>query len=255
MSCRIPESESNNVPNIAQPPPVLATEDCFFEEKFYKNDASWVSPSNPCQMCFCQNREYKCDKMTCPELDCPTNNKTEVIGECCPVCGGKELTNASNQKCIFNGRTYSPGSKFHPFLIPKGFDLCTECTCDPTFLEIKCKRLNDTNKNCKKQIISEKSEEREMDDDWMTPRTAVIPKVTKPVYSAQHIMRNGGCRNPNDPDKPYANGTVFHPSIASLGEYKCVTCKCSVSMSHYSKYMEIVCYLVSNYVVKMESLR
>lgn len=233
VSCRIPDSENNNVPNIAQPPPVLATEDCFFEEKFYKNDASWVSPSNPCQMCFCQNREHKCDMMTCPELDCPNNNKTEVIGECCPVCGGKELTNASMQKCIFNGRTYSPGSKFHPFLIPKGFDLCTECSCDPRFLEIKCKRLNDTNKNCKKQLNSGKNSDRELDDDWLTPHTAIVPKVAKPVVSADHILRNGGCKNLNDPERPYVNGTVFHPSIASLGEYKCVTCKCSVSSQFF----------------------
>lgn len=230
VSCRIPDSENNNVPNIAQPPPVLATEDCFFEEKFYKNDASWVSPSNPCQMCFCQNREHKCDIMTCPELDCPNNNKTEVIGECCPVCGSKDLANTSMQKCFLNGRTYSPGSKFNPFLIPKGFDLCTECTCDPAFYQIKCTRLNETNKNCRKQLLSERnSNNKEMDDEWFSPPPPVVSKVMKPIISAELILRNGGCKNLNDPERPHANGTVFHPSIASLGEYKCVTCTCLVS--------------------------
>lgn len=230
MTCRTQESENNNVPNIAQPPPLLATEDCFFEEKFYKNDASWVSSFNPCQMCFCQNREHKCDIMTCPELDCPNNNKTEVIGECCPVCGGKELSNLSMKKCIFNGVTYSPGSKFHPFMIPYGFDLCTECVCDLASLDIKCKRLNDTNKNCKKYLTKGKNPDGEQDDDSLLPPPApVIPVVSKPVIFAEYILRNGGCKNPNQGQPPYANGTIYHPSISSLGLYKCVTCTCLVS--------------------------
>ncbi|CAH1993223.1 unnamed protein product [Acanthoscelides obtectus] len=229
-SCR-PSYSDNNIPTLLDhpdhPAATLTTGECFFEDKFYKIDTSWVSSKNSCKMCFCQNGVPKCDYMTCPELNCPNNNKTHVIGECCPVCGGKDLANDSNHKCFFNGRTYSPGSKFHPFLIPIGFDLCTECTCDPKYFEIKCNRLNDNEKSCTKHKAPININDQLVEDErHLIHNSFVPPRKEVPTKPADLIIKEGGCRNLNNPLKPYQNGSSYHPFIGSLGEYKCVTCKC-----------------------------
>ncbi|XP_057654370.1 dorsal-ventral patterning protein Sog isoform X1 [Diorhabda carinulata] len=203
----------NDIPDGAHP-----TEDCFFEGKFYKRDSTWVS-KNPCQMCFCQDGQASCDRMTCPDLTCTPHNNLTTPGECCPVCGDTELLK-SNRKCVFNGMTYSSGSKFHPFLIPIGFDDCTICTCDPVDLEIKCRRIESNSAKCGKGAIT--TPETLSEDDirkWSIKRK-------EEVSNTELIIKEGGCKNYNNPEKPYKNGSSYHPYIASLGEYKCVTCKC-----------------------------
>ncbi|XP_018567536.1 dorsal-ventral patterning protein Sog [Anoplophora glabripennis] len=226
--CRAPYTD-NNVPTLFDHPEVVSTGECFYEDKFYKEETSWVSSREPCKMCFCQNGVPKCDIMTCPQLDCPTNNVT-VRGECCPVCV-ESLTNRDTtpQKCIFNGRTYSPGSKFNPFLIPTGFDRCTECECDAKDLEIKCTRLNDNEKTCCKNCNkSTVNVDNPMNDDQVPLIEINYPPSRKEMSmkSAELVLMEGGCKNLNNPVKPYHNGSEYHPFIDSLGEYKCVTCKC-----------------------------
>ncbi|CAG9862254.1 unnamed protein product [Phyllotreta striolata] len=212
---------NNNVPLIYDVPGGRPTEDCFFEGKFYKKDSTWVS-KNPCQMCFCQDGQTTCDRMTCPDLKCPRNNVT-IPGECCPVCSDPEIVK-SNKKCLFNGMIYSSGSKFHPFLIPLGFDDCTVCTCDPVDLEIKCRRIETNSAKCGKGSATETPETLRDDDDIPMGGWPMIRK--EDVSNSAMILKEGGCKNNNNPDKPYKNGTSYHPHIASLGEYKCVTCKC-----------------------------
>lgn len=231
-SCRAPYTD-NNVPTLFDHPEVVSTGECFYEDKFYKEETSWVSSREPCKMCFCQNGVPKCDIMTCPQLNCPTNNVT-VKGECCPVCA-ESLTSRETtpQKCIFNGRTYSPGSKFNPFLIPTGFDRCTECECDAKDLEIKCTRLNDNEKSCCKNCNkSTVNVDNPMNDDQVPLIEINYPSSRKEmsIKSAELVLTEGGCINLNNPVKPYNNGSEYHPFIDSLGEYKCVTCKCRVSI-------------------------
>ncbi|KAJ8945492.1 hypothetical protein NQ318_002537 [Aromia moschata] len=228
-SCRPPFTD-NNVPTLFDHQEAIATGECFYEDKFYKEETSWVSSRDPCKMCFCQNGVSRCDVMTCPAINCPSGNVT-LKGDCCPVCA--QETNVSRepsmQICIFNGKSYSPGSKFHPFLIPTGFDLCTECSCDPKYLEIKCTRLNDNEKSCCKNCNkSAVNVDNPMNDDQLQmPVNLTPPKEETATKSTELILMEGGCKNLNNPKKPYQNGSEYHPFIDSLGEYKCVTCKCN----------------------------
>ncbi|KAG5896867.1 hypothetical protein JTB14_017681 [Gonioctena quinquepunctata] len=220
-SCRSPFTD-NNVPTLYDNDPDNPTEECYFEGKFYKKDSCWASSKNPCQMCFCEDGSPKCDFMTCPKLDCPYKNTTHTIDECCPVCANSLLAKA---KCLFNGRTYTVGSKFHPFLIPTGFDTCTECSCSPKTLEIECKRLEENDKNCCKQGKHSSTP----NDDGISFAEQTFHKKQKNEKTGKSpalILKEGGCRNQNDEENPYINGSKFHPYIATLGEYKCVTCTC-----------------------------
>ncbi|CAH0554512.1 unnamed protein product [Brassicogethes aeneus] len=189
---------------------------CFYEGKFYDEEKQWTSLKNSCVTCFCQNGLAKCDTMTCPDLKCPSGEKIKVEGECCPVCS--EYVENTN-KCSLNGISYSAGAKFNPFLIPNGFDRCTECTCDPATLNIKCQRLSE--KSCSN---ANQEEAEQQNDDLPAKRQEKFER--RDMEEAKKILENGGCRNVNRPDKPYTNNSEFHPFIDTLGYYKCVTCKC-----------------------------
>jgi chordin len=204
--------------------------DCLDEGKFYQEEAQWTSSANPCTMCFCQNGVNKCFTMECPEVICPAPYKLiKFPGECCPICGNSTSLIETNrnvpQKCIFNGQPYSPGSKFHPFLIPNGFDSCTVCTCNPVYLEIKCTRISN-GKECCKNCVDYSMNGTFPGDDEVPLLAGIVPRKEIPNKSAKQILAEGGCQNLYDLKRPYANGTEYHPSIDSLGEYKCVTCKC-----------------------------
>lgn len=232
-SCRSPYTD-NNVPMtvLFDHSETEQSGDCFYEGKFYQEEAQWTSAANPCTMCFCQNGVDKCFTMKCPEITCPDHLKlTKVPGECCPICSNFSAVESNSrnapQKCIFNGKPYSPGSKFHPFLIPNGFDSCTLCTCDPIYSEIKCTRLTNEKGCCKNCHLNHlnANETYHADDS----SALLISNKEVAAKTPQQILAEGGCTNLYNSKKPYVNGSEYHPSIESLGEYKCVTCKCQVS--------------------------
>ncbi|RZB77502.1 short gastrulation, partial [Asbolus verrucosus] len=234
-SCQ-PPSPDNDVHSVVDDlSEVEQSGDCLDEGKFYQEEAQWISSSNPCTMCFCQNGVNKCFTMECPEVSCPSNFKpVKVPGECCPICSNVstqvEVNRNVPQKCIFNGQPYSPGSKFHPFLIPSGFDSCTVCTCDPIYLEIKCTRISNEKECCKNCPGADYSMNGTYPADDGVVLAPVAPRRNEiPVKTPEQILAEGGCHNLYDPKKPYINGSEYHPSIDSLGEYKCVTCKCENS--------------------------
>ncbi|XP_048522352.1 dorsal-ventral patterning protein Sog-like [Dendroctonus ponderosae] len=216
--------------------PIISTGECFFEEKFYKNEEIWVSAKNPCQMCYCQDGSAKCDFMTCPASNCTEGKQITITGECCPLCVNNSIPvrEYNGQKCTLSGKSYLPGTRFHPFLIPFGFDKCTECYCDPDSYQIRCSRLNDNEKhccpNCNKKTfdindpLSDDFVSREVSDYSVKDHGSEYQKKKENI--AAKILEEGGCKNPSNPKKPFANGAEYHPYIDSLGEYKCVTCKC-----------------------------
>ncbi|KRT81479.1 hypothetical protein AMK59_5750, partial [Oryctes borbonicus] len=207
---------------------------CFYEHRYYKEEAQWTSISDPCTMCFCQNRIVKCDTMICPETNCPPPaRKIKNPGDCCYTCANsstEENETAIPKTCTLLGKTYLPGASFHPFLIPNGFDTCTLCVCDPALLQVKCTRNGDEKlccKNCPSVTSYTDSENGTMYSDQLYPPIDQIPEE-KPVTekSPEQILAEGGCRNLYNPKMPYRDGEKYHPVIESLGEYKCVTCKC-----------------------------
>lgn len=52
----------------------------------------------------------------------------------------QESNTSTTRGCYLGKQFHSMGSKWHPFLVPNGFDRCTECVCDPITLEVKCTR-------------------------------------------------------------------------------------------------------------------
>lgn len=152
----------------------------------------------------------------------------KLPNECCPICTRENQLNEEGvlnvpKKCNFGNKIYTAGVKFHPFLIQTGFDLCTECICDPNTLEVKCTRTPNE-KICTSKAMKDSDNGTLISDD--SPNTVEIYKKKKPAKSAEQILIEGGCKNPYNPMKPYENGQKFHPYIDSLGEYKCVTCRC-----------------------------
>lgn len=206
---------------------------CLYEGTFYKNGAQWTSTQDPCTMCFCEDGNSKCDTMTCPDIDCPHEHRVTLPGECCPVCCNSsssscQESNTSIPKgCTFGARFYSAGSKFNPFLIPNGFDLCTECVCDPLLLEVKCSR-KENGRLCNKNAIRISENYSYVNDPMESQENEIVHEVV-PTKSPKQVISEGGCKNLFNPSIPYENGAVYHPIIASLGEYKCVTCTCRVS--------------------------
>ena len=63
---------------------------CNFNGQVFHTNTQWISNSDPCTKCFCQNGNVKCDIIECPRLRC---NKNESVAyettECCPFCKGK----------------------------------------------------------------------------------------------------------------------------------------------------------------------
>lgn len=229
-ACKPIIQQNSLIPLFYDSSDVITTVKCYFEEKFYDPETSWVS-KNPCQMCFCQNGKTTCDMMTCPETSCTEGKMVQVDGECCPVCMNNTISSrdTNGQKCILNGKSYLPGTKFHPFFIPFGFDLCTECYCDPMDLEIRCSRLNENEKKCCKNCKKGFDINDPLSDDIDAPSVPVKnqgSEYAKKKDFAAKILAEGGCKNSFNPKKPFANGSEYHPFIDSLGEYKCVTCKC-----------------------------
>ncbi|XP_049823300.1 dorsal-ventral patterning protein Sog isoform X3 [Aethina tumida] len=215
--CRSPNTD-NDIPfNFYGEPSGMESQPgtCYHEGKFYDEEKQWTSSQNACTMCYCQNGRAKCDTMTCPEIKC--NGKlVKEEGECCPICSDVlDSVNNKITKCSLNGKTYSPGAKFHPFLMPGGFETCTVCECLADVFEIKCVNVPGCCKNC--QVINI----NEQNDEFPLLR---VPKIEGP--DPQKILDEGGCKNTYHPNEPHRNNSTYHPYIDTLGEYKCVTCTC-----------------------------
>lgn len=171
----------------------------------------------------------RCEVAQCPELHCPhhLNLHYKPPGECCSICANRTFIQEStsggySRGCTFGGKNHTAGSRFYPFLIPSGFDLCTECYCDPDQLEVKCSR-KPSEKGCVSKGLNDSENGTLLRDEL--PNT-----VDYDIPYSKRVLASGGCKNPHNKFRPYENGQKYHPYIESLGEYKCVTCKCKVSV-------------------------
>ncbi|KAI4460413.1 chordin [Holotrichia oblita] len=116
--------------------------------------------------------------------------------------------------------------------------ICPETNCPPpargrrtqaiAVTRVKCTRNGDEKlccKNCPSVTSYTDSENQTMYSDHHTV-VEVREEKNANEKSAEQILAEGGCRNPYNPQMPYRDGQKYHPVIESLGEYKCVTCKC-----------------------------
>lgn len=198
---------------------------CKQGEKYYKLGEIWTD-TETCSKCVCVMGTPKCEPVQCPHVNClvPT---ILPPGHCCPIC--TNTTSAAwseNGSCVLAGQSYAPGSSWHPYLVPGGYDTCAICTCNYITKQIHCPRVQCPPLRCsekdafrpdKKACCRVCPENKTKKSDEETPKDQGTPKT------AEEILAEGGCRFP---DGPLPNGKEVHPSIHSHGEQRCVTCRC-----------------------------
>ncbi|KAG1666662.1 Chordin [Nymphon striatum] len=115
---------------------------CIYRKKTYADGAQWKAIHRPCQICFCQKGEVKCQHYKCPPLDCI--KQITLASDCCPICEEDlHLIKGPDSKirgCTLPGENtfHIIGTKWYPFLPPKGFSKCVVCECNATTLKAKC---------------------------------------------------------------------------------------------------------------------
>lgn len=43
--------------------------------------------------------------------------------------------------CHLAGQYHAPGSSWHPYLVPGGYDTCAICTCEMSTRQVRCPRV------------------------------------------------------------------------------------------------------------------
>ncbi|XP_053609140.1 dorsal-ventral patterning protein Sog [Plodia interpunctella] len=204
---------------------LLKTTSCFYKGQLYADGSQWTVPES-CLICGCVHGELRCDAVRCPPVDCTVPTITPP-GQCCPICTNS-TTAVWNEShgCHLAGQYHAPGSSWHPYLVPEGYDTCAVCTCEFSTRQVRCPRVRCPPLRCAEKDayrpdkkaccrvcpeVSPKKPEELAPKDQGAPRTA------------EEILAEGGCRFP---DGPLLNGMEVHPSIHSHGEQRCVTCRC-----------------------------
>jgi chordin len=157
---------------------------------------------------------------------------------------------------------HKAGSSWHPYLPPNGFDTCAVCTCDINTLEINCPRTQCPPLECSEKVAYRPDKKAcckicpevrrccyqimannclmilfnmiflfscfqvKIDKNINTEEMRDRGSKTGTIMSTQYYMANGGCKSPM---RVHQNGEEWHPIVASIGEQKCINCKCKVS--------------------------
>uniref|UniRef100_A0A8C6XW84 Chordin like 1 n=1 Tax=Naja naja TaxID=35670 RepID=A0A8C6XW84_NAJNA len=200
----------------------------FSIEGIFKN-----KQPNQCVQCSCSEGKIYCALKTCPDLTC--TSPVSVSDSCCQVCKGSNeeslrdldgdlirqpaIRGAVSQLvstpfpmkgrpipdlhpffilvCISNGKTYSQGETWHPFLRNYGTVECVLCTCNGT--KPKCKAIQ-----CPYQYPCEQPKKIEGKCCKVCPGRLTIQlpdnqdyfcnEETFPVYEAIRDISNGTLR-------------------------------------------------------------
>ncbi|XP_069359482.1 dorsal-ventral patterning protein Sog isoform X1 [Maniola hyperantus] len=223
---------SNYVPtHMNSPPPdnsLSNTASCYYAGNLYEDGTQWMSTES-CHMCGCVHGILRCDAMRCPPVDCAVPT-IQPPGQCCPIC-----TNSStavwneSHGCHLAGQYHAPGSSWHPYLVPGGYDTCAICTCEFSTRQVRCPRVRCPPLRCAEKdayrpdkkaccrVCPEVTKVKTKKTEEETPKDQGAPRT------AEEILAEGGCKFP---DGPLPNGKEVHPSIHSHGEQRCVTCRC-----------------------------
>ncbi|KAG1666661.1 Dorsal-ventral patterning protein Sog [Nymphon striatum] len=217
---------------------------CIYRKKTYADGAQWKAIHRPCQICFCQKGEVKCQHYKCPPLDCI--KQITLASDCCPICEEDlHLIKGPDSKirgCTLPGENtfHIIGTKWYPFLPPKGFSKCVVCECNATTLKAKC-----TPKPCPTLYCPKNTAYREKPDscckkcpgkdglanhnDSKVTETAADGAFNKEkgeiskASDRNEILSNGGCTMRT---KIHKHGDLWNPIVASGGKVKEVCCYC-----------------------------
>ncbi|XP_063825569.1 dorsal-ventral patterning protein Sog [Ostrinia nubilalis] len=201
------------------------TASCYYAGAFYEDGAQWMAVDS-CHMCGCVHGALRCDPVRCPPVNCSVPT-IQPPGQCCPICTNS-TTAVWNEShgCHLAGQYHAPGSSWHPYLVPEGYDTCAVCTCEFSTRQVRCPRVRCPPLRCsereayrpdKKSCCRVCPEVKAKKPEDETPKDQAAPRT------AEEILAEGGCKFP---DGPLPNGKEVHPSIHSHGEQRCVTCRC-----------------------------
>lgn len=150
-----------------------------------------------------------------------------------------ETADRTGRGCNLGEHFYPVGYSWHPYLPPNGFDTCAICSCDVMSLKVSCRKTTCPPLTCSEDVAyrpSKKSCCKKCPDvdTKNTPRVHQIGEgvmkdqasQTDATQNNQEILANGGCKMASS---IYLNGHEWHPTIGSLGEQKCIKCRCKVS--------------------------
>ncbi|XP_060734763.1 kielin/chordin-like protein isoform X1 [Tachysurus vachellii] len=85
---------------------------CIYNQRVYENGQRILEPSEPCNICTCQDGSVRCSSVGCPLVSC--SNSFTTPGECCPQC----------PTCQVDNHMYVDGDTF---VNPE--NPCEECVC------------------------------------------------------------------------------------------------------------------------------
>ncbi|XP_069192318.1 dorsal-ventral patterning protein Sog isoform X2 [Procambarus clarkii] len=222
--CVLDETEAEAVSN-----------NCIDEEKrVFEDGTSWQSPVNTCSMCMCRRGKITCQDVVCLELDC--DGAYTPPNQCCQVCPGGSDVAEEKKMCELNNQKHLVGSKWHPFLPPEGFDKCVSCACE---LNSSAQPVVNCHRSPCPLLSCDVDDMEQQPDSCCAKCRATRPEVALPTAQPgmvnegdllteeehrNNILSRGGCLRNNR--VVYENGAEWHPRVASIGFYKCVTCKC-----------------------------
>ncbi|XP_065837394.1 kielin/chordin-like protein [Oscarella lobularis] len=86
---------------------------CVYEGTLHSDKTTFISTSDPCQMCSCKDGNVVCNSIDCPDLSC--RNPVSKPGQCCQECP---------PDCVYEGGTYEDGAAWVSQSNP-----CQLCTC------------------------------------------------------------------------------------------------------------------------------
>ncbi|KAL1138105.1 hypothetical protein AAG570_009797 [Ranatra chinensis] len=207
---------------------------CYHGGRFHEEGAQWRSPVDRCVVCHCSAGRVACEPLVCPTPP-PSCQPHRLPDQCCHTCHNSTEELDTGRGCTMAGQFFLPGSSWHPYLPPSGFDTCTVCTCNALSLKVTCPRvecpalacdektaIRPDKKACCKVCPSQlQAEIRHRQHHTQHPGA----QGDQPsVITDADILAAGGCSYPVE--GPYRNGQEWHPRIYSHGEVKCVKCWC-----------------------------
>ncbi|CAG0884184.1 unnamed protein product [Cyprideis torosa] len=220
---------------------------CLTHDKQIKQEhEQWIDPQFKCRTCTCLRGKIKCDAMVCPALTCA--NPVQKDGDCCPTC---PETTEREGSCFFVNRNYHVGEQFHPYIPPRGYDTCVDCSCRSD-LQVICRR-----KACPPLTCSPNEAYRANDTDCCLtcpkkPDTPVV-FVQEDSGMTEHervtmILNNGGCKFI---DTIMHNGEERSPVTQPFGEMSCIKCRCKTSL--YSIRLDVKYIIVIASIIDIDA--